>query len=111
MFNAALLGIYCKQPVDVFKHYMGIGPESVVPPKQKKRNSPEFTLPSDDFKDLAMECLRVMEIFLKSCEYGGVSPDRWLWDFILCSLMDDLKEEELYQRSPDRDAFLLSWFA
>jgi endonuclease III len=42
---------------------------------------------------------------LKSCEYGGVSPDRWLWDFILCSLMEDLEEEELYKRSPDRDAF------
>ena len=105
MFRAALLGIYCKHPVDVLNHYMGIDPKSVVPPMQKKRNSHDFTSPSNDFKDVAMECLRVMEIFLKSCEYGGVSPDRWLWDFILCSLMDDLEEEDLYQRSPDRDAF------
>jgi HhH-GPD superfamily base excision DNA repair protein len=105
MFNAALLGIYCKHPVEVLSHYMGMDPESVVPPMQKKKNSQEFTASSDDFKDLAMECLRVMEIFLKSCEYGGVSPDRWLWDFILCSLLEDLEEEELYKRSPDRDAF------
>jgi hypothetical protein len=105
MFNAALLGIYCKHPVEVLSHYMGMDPDLVVPPMQKKKNSQEFTAPSDDFKDLAMECLRVMEIFLKPCEYGGVSPDRWLWDFILCSLMEDLEEEKLYERSPDRDAF------
>ena len=103
-FMAALQGLCCNRPVDVFDHYTERGME-VLPPKQVKKNRHEFGAPSDMFNILGKDCLMVIDLFLNSCQHNDVSPDRWIWDFILCSLMEDLESSGLYERSPDRDAF------
>ena len=104
-FHAALLGVVSKHPHSVLTRYTGIKVEEIQPPRQRKKHQMEFDVPSELFDHMAKDCLMVMELFLKSCEYMGCSPDRWLWDFILCSLMDDLKESGEYVSSPNRDAF------
>jgi endonuclease III len=78
---------------------------SLNPPTQKHSTRVEFDVPGKDFICMAKDCFQLMEIFLTSCSFRDVSPNRWNWDYILVDLMEKLQKLDKYKATPDNEAF------
>ena len=93
--DCALKGCFRSDPSYVWINHHNNGHDVIdmIPPVLARANNRSFfTPPGNGFVCMASDCMQVLEIFLHSCSYRNVAPDRWNWEYILVKLMEELND-------------------